>query len=266
LITPLDAIILGLVQGLTEFIPVSSSAHLNIAHRFLGHERNLTFDVMLHIGTLMALVWYFRHDWKALIFDKTQAKLRNLILLGCVPAAILGVLLDPFQESQPMFEDIRFNAVMLIVAGLVLLLADRVGKQEREIESVGLKESLLVGCSQALALIPGVSRSGSTLTMGLFLGLSRESAARFSFLMSLPITLGAVIFKTKDLFGEGAVGATQASPLVLLLGVAVSAVSGFWAIGFLLNFLKKRDVMPFVIWRVAVALVVLGLAGLGRLP
>ena len=93
MITIWDAIILGLVQGLTEFIPVSSSAHLNIAHRFLGHGRNLTFDVMLHIGTLTALVWYFRHDWKALLFDPTQAKLRNLILLGCVPAAILGVYL-----------------------------------------------------------------------------------------------------------------------------------------------------------------------------
>ncbi len=266
MITIWDAIILGLVQGLTEFIPVSSSAHLNIAHRFLGHGRNLTFDVMLHIGTLTALVWYFRHDWKALLFDPTQAKLRNLILLGCVPAAILGVLLDPFQESQPLFEDIRFNAVMLVVAGLVLLLADKTGRQSRNVENVGLKDSLLVGCSQALALIPGVSRSGSTLTMGLFLGMTRESAARFSFLMSLPITLGAVIFKLKDLFGEGAVGATQASPLVLLLGVLVSAASGFWAIGFLLNFLKHRDVTPFVVWRIAVALLVWTMIAAGKLP
>jgi undecaprenyl-diphosphatase len=266
LITPLEAIILGLVQGLTEFIPVSSSAHLNIAHHFLGHERNLTFDVMLHIGTLVALVWYFRHDWVGLVRDPAQRKLRNLILLGCVPAALLGAALDPYQESQPLFEDVRFNATMLIVAGLVLLLADRVGRKKREVENVGLKDALLVGCSQAVALIPGVSRSGSTMTMGLFLGLTRESAARFSFLMSLPITLGAVIFKMKDLFGEGAVAATQASPVVLLLGVLVSAASGFWAIGFLLNFLKKRDVMPFVAWRIGVALLVWALIAAGKLP
>lgn len=265
MITIWDAIILGLVQGLTEFIPVSSSAHLNIAHHFLGHERNLTFDVMLHIGTLIALVWYFRSDWKGLLFDKSQAKLRNLIFLGCVPAAILGVLLDPYQENVALFEDIRFNATMLIVAGLILLFADRVGRKSREVRNAGLKDSLLVGCSQALALIPGVSRSGSTMTMGLFLGMTREAAAKFSFLMSLPITLGAVIFKLKDLFGEGAIGATQASPLILLIGVLVSAASGFWAIGFLLNFLKKRDVLPFVIWRIVVALIVWSLVATGRI-
>jgi len=263
-ITWWESAVLGLVPGLTEFIPVSSSAHLNIVHRVFGQDRNLTFDVMLQVGTTAALVWYFRHDWKALLTDASQKKLRNLIFLGCVPAVVFGVLLKPLQERALIFTDVKFNAIMLIVAGLLLLAADRLGRKEREVESVTTKDALWVGFSQALALVPGVSRSGSTMTMGMLLGLTRESAARFSFLMSLPITLGAVLYEAKDLLrGEEAVSPTPW--LVMVVGVLTAAISGFWAISFLLNFLKQRDVMPFVIWRVFVAVVVLGLVAAGKL-
>ncbi len=249
-VTPLQSIILGLVQGLTEFIPVSSSAHLNIAHALMGHPRELSFDVMLSIGTTLALAWYYRHDWRALLFDPAQKKLRNLVFLACVPAVLLALPIHKF-ESRPPLSLATFNALMLFLAGLVLLFADKTSRQTRDLGSVSAKDSILVGIGQALALVPGVSRSGATLTAGRFLGFNREDAMRFSFLMSLPISLGAIVFKIKD-FGH--INAPFSS---LILGTVASAVSGFWAIGFLLNFLKKRDVTPFFIWRAGVALVVL---------
>ena len=260
------AIVLGLVQGLTEFIPVSSSAHLNITHHFLGQPRELTFDVFLHIGTTAALVWYFRHDWKELLTVKRLAPLRNLVFAACVPAAIAGALLRDLQEEVALFADIRFNAVMLAVAGAILLISDGVGTQERPIEKITLKDALIIGASQAVALIPGVSRSGSTLTAGLFLGLQRADAARFSFLMSLPITLGAISFEGYGFFKNGSV--IDASPLTIAVGVVTAGASGLWAIGFLLNYLKTKDVTPFFIWRLAVALLVFGLvlAGIGPAP
>ena len=251
------AIVLGLVQGLTEFIPVSSSAHLNITHKLMGQPRELTFDVFLHVGTTAALIWYFRHDWKELLTVKRLAVLRNLVFIACVPAAIVGALLRDLEESIPLFTDIRFNAVMLAVAGAILLISDQVGTQERDIEKITLKDALIIGSSQAVALIPGVSRSGSTLTAGLFLGLKRADAARFSFLMSLPITLGAIAFEVRGFLKAG--GEINASPLTIAIGIVTAGISGLWAIGFLLNYLKTKDVTPFFIWRLAVALLVFGL-------
>ncbi len=265
-ITPLQSIVLGLAQGLTEFIPVSSSAHLNILHTLFGHGRELTYDVLVSIGTTGALAWYFRHDWKALLTDPAQKKLRNLVLLACVPGGILGLILDKSGvENRSPVADAWFNALLLIVAGLVLLWSDRAGRQNREVEDVNATDSWIVGAAQALALFPGVSRSGATMTAGLFRGMTRESAARFSFLMSLPITLAATLWKCHSA-SKGGWEAVGASPLSLLLGIVVSGVSGFWAIGFLLNFLKKRDVTPFVVWRVLVALAVFSLIATQRLP
>ena len=261
------AIVLGLVQGLTEFIPVSSSAHLNFTHYFLGQPRELTFDVFLHIGTTAALIWYFRHDWKELLTVKRLTGLRNLVFIACVPAAIAGAGLRDLEEKLPLFTDVRFNAVMLAVAGAILLISDQVGTQERSIEKITLKDALIIGASQAVALIPGVSRSGSTLTAGLFLGLQRADAARFSFLMSLPITLGAIAFEIRGfLKAGGSIGNT--TPLAIGIGIITAGISGLWAIGFLLNYLKTKDVTPFFIWRLAVALLVFGLllAGLPHAP
>jgi undecaprenyl-diphosphatase len=255
-ITWWQAIILGLVQGLTEFIPVSSSAHLNLTHWLFGHERELAYDVFLHIGTLFALVFYFRHDWIGLIRNPAQARLRNLIFLSCVPAVIAGVLLRDAEENSPIFKDPRFNATMLLAMGLVLWAADRIGRKTREIESANTTDALLIGLSQALALIPGVSRSGSTLTMGLLRSFTRGEAARFSFLMSLPITLGAVLFEVYGQVKHGELFQEGATMLEVVLGILASGASGFWAIGFLLNYLKTRDVSLFVFWRAGVAVMV----------
>ena len=261
-----QAIVLGLVQGLTEFIPVSSSAHLNITHALMGHPRQLTLDVFLSIGTTVALIWYFRHDWKELLTVKKLAPLRNLVFISCVPAAIAGVLLRGLEDKYPLFADIRFNAVMLAVAGAILMISDQVGTKERTIEQITLKDALIIGASQAVALIPGVSRSGSTLTAGLFLGLKRADAARFSFLMSLPITLGAIAFELRGFLKDG--GVINASYLTIAIGIVTAGISGLWAIGFLLNYLKTKDVTPFFIWRLAVALLVFGLlmSGFGPKP
>ncbi len=256
MVTWWQAILLGLVQGLTEFIPVSSSAHLNITHWLLGQERNLQFDVLLHIGTLIALVFYFRHDWAELIRNPAQAKLRNLVILACVPAVLVALPLRDLEEKLPMFTDVRFNAFMLIVMALLLWWADHIGRKRRTLEQTNLKDAIVIGCSQALALVPGVSRSGATITFGLFRRLTREAAARFSFLMSVPITIGATAFEGRGLLKPGAFEALNASPGIMLLGIVVSAASGFWAIGFLLNYLKTRNVTLFVLWRIAVALLV----------
>jgi undecaprenyl-diphosphatase len=252
-----QAIVLGLVQGLTEFIPVSSSGHLNIVHQLMGHGRELTYDVFLHIGTTAALIYYFRNDWRELLTVKSQAKLRNLVFLGCIPAAVIGYKLRHL-EDQPLFQAAHMNAIMLIVAGSILWISDKVGRKARELETLTVKDSLIIGTSQALALIPGVSRSGSTLTAGLFLGLKRSEAARFSFLMSLPITLGAIGFEFLNYLKEGHDAMTTgAGPVVL--GIIISAASGFWAISFLLNYLKTKDVTLFFVWRVVVGLAVLAL-------
>ncbi len=254
-----QAIILGLTQGLTEFIPVSSSAHLNFAHWIFKQDRALTFDVLLHIGTLFALAFYFRNDWKELLTNPAQSRLRNLVFLACVPAVIAGVLLRDLEESSTLFTDVRFNAAMLAIAGAALYGADLWSRKTRVLENVKLNDALIIGCSQALALIPGVSRSGATITTGLLRGFDRESAARFSFLMSLPITLGAVGYEVLGAIRHNAFASMSASPWIIVLGILISAVSGFWAIGFLLNYLKTRSVLLFFIWRVIVAIAVFGL-------
>ncbi|MEO6906408.1 MAG: undecaprenyl-diphosphate phosphatase [Abditibacteriaceae bacterium] len=257
LITWWQSALLGLAQGLTEFIPVSSSAHLNILHWIFGQDRKLTYDVLVSIGTTIALAWYFRKDWKDLLLDPSHRLMRNLILLTCVPAAIAGLLLRHLEDTFPLFTDVRFNAVILAVAGLVLWLADVVGSKRRELDKITWIDAILIGSSQAFALIPGVSRSGSTITAGLFLGLKREDAARFSFLMSLPITIGATIFEMRDVIKHGLLEGTGSSLGVLLIGILISAVAGFWAIDFLLKYLRHRSVAIFAIWRLVVAFFVL---------
>lgn len=252
-----QAIVLGLVQGLTEFIPVSSSAHLNIVHHWMGQGRELSYDVFLSLGTVAAVAFYFRKDWKGLLTDPAERRLRNLVFLACVPAVIGGLVSRKYQETF-LFADPRANAFMLVFAGLLLLLADKFSAKVRDMETADVKDSLIVGVAQAIALIPGVSRSGSTLTAGLLLGFKRADAARFSFLMSLPITLGACLYEFYGLWKKG-FDTLNADPAAMGLGVLAAAISGFWAIGFLLNYLKTKDVTPFFIWRVVVALLVFAL-------
>ncbi|RYX83198.1 undecaprenyl-diphosphate phosphatase [bacterium] len=249
-----QAIILGLVQGLTEFIPVSSSAHLNITHYLLGqNSRQLPFDVFLSVGTIVALAWYFFRDWKGLLTDPRQKWLLYMVLLACVPAVLVAAFspIRHWEDTSKYLYSPFYNGLWLIIGGALLFVADRVGSKKRPMSNIKNGDALIIGASQALALIPGFSRSGSTIMAGLFLGLKREDAARFSFLMSLPISIGAVVYEARGLVKAGSLGA---GPLEAILGVTAAAVSGFWAISFLLRYLSTRGMAPFFIWRVVVGI------------
>lgn len=274
--TILQAIILGIVQGLTEFLPISSSGHLLIVpwlfdwHFLLENpELNKTFDVALHFGTFVSLVVYFWRDIGKLLAAWARTLTRGkavspegktawLIILSMIPAAIVGVA----------FEDIIVEvlgkpwmlAVLMIAFGAVMWAADRYARHEREIEDMGWKDALLIGAAQALALSPGVSRSGVTMVTGLFLRLTREAAARFSFLMSIPIVGGAALYKGMQVAQDGLPAGTQ-GPFVA--GTIAAAVSGFAAIWFLLAYLRRHDFTVFVIYRFAIGLgmIVLIVAG-----
>ncbi len=263
----LQAIVLGAIQGLTEFIPVSSSGHLiAIPYLFGWNYMGKTFDVALHLGTLVALVIYYRRDWLDIVTSFSRHVLRGEpyekrpngsasgallipILAACVPAAIVGYLWDDLIENS--LSKWYFVAPALVVFGMVMLLAERCGKKMRGMQTMSYRDYILVGCAQAMALFPGVSRSGITISAGMFLGLERAAAARFSFLLSTPIVLGAAMLKLKDLFTEGLPAAERAP---FLLGFATSVVVGYIAISVLMNYLRTRTLNAFVIYRVAFAL------------
>lgn len=248
-----QALLLGIVQGATEFVPVSSSAHLNITHRLLGQKtRQLPFDVVLSVGTIGALGWYYRHDWKAMLREKEQRRLLFLVGLACVPAVLVAALspIRKWEDSSKFLFSPFYNGVWMMLGGALLLGADRYGSKSRAVADLKPTDALWIGASQALALVPGFSRSGSTIATGLLLGLRREEAARFSFLLSLPISIGAVLYETRA-FKPHSLGAGTREAA---LGVASSGVSGFTAISLLLRALHKRDVTPFVAWRLVVGL------------
>lgn len=249
-----QAIVLGLVQGLTEFIPVSSSAHLNITHYLLGQNtRELPFDVFLSIGTTAALAWYFFRDWKALLTDRRQKWTLYMVLLACVPAVLVAAFspIRHWEDTVKYFYSPFYNGLWMIIGGALLLVADMVGAKKRPLTNIKNGDAIIIGASQALALIPGFSRSGSTIMAGLFLGLKREDAARFSFLMSLPISIGAIVYESKGMIKTGNIGA---GPLEAVLGVAAAGLSGFWAISFLLRYLSTRGMTPFFLWRLIVGI------------
>jgi len=259
-----NAVILGIVQGVTEVLPISSSGHLLLVPGILGWpESGLTFDVALHFGTFIALFIYFRNDVADMLKqgltgfrqDGADKSLRLpwMIVLASVPAAIAGKTLeDPiesfFRSSPAMI------AVMLITFGLILGLADRYGRQARDIASITLGSAMFIGCFQCLALVPGVSRSGITITAALFLGLARTDAARFSFLLSLPIVFGAALLKAIHLAKHG-IEPGMAMPM--LTGMTVAAVSGYLSVAFLLKFVQSRTLWPFVWYRIAAGTVVI---------
>lgn len=265
LIDPIwQAIILGILQGLTEFLPISSSAHLLLLPWFAEWTPlGILFDVVLHGGTLGAVLLYFRKDWEAfgwnLINRFSQAgtaagkRLVDAILIGTMPAILIALLFRGYIEEYARKPIV--TVVSLSVFGLLLLWADRRGRRERDCSSVSIRDGLLVGLGQAIALVPGVSRSGITITMALFLGFSRPEAARFSFLLAGPIIgLGAV-----NGFLELMLGATD-EPLPLLLivaGVVTSFAVGFLCIKYFLRFLESRTYLPFVVYRILLALLIL---------
>jgi undecaprenyl-diphosphatase len=276
-----QAAIVGLLQGLTEFIPISSSAHLELLPWMAGWESDglvgsLAFDVFLHLGTLVALLVYFARDWvryigawfasvrERRIGDDPDRRIAWLLALATVPAAIIGFALEGFIEEAFHGDN---DGARLAIAGFLVLgagalwLADRIGSHRRELTDLDRRSALVIGLSQALALLPGISRSGATITAGLALGLTRESAARFSFLLATPITLGAGLYGSRRLLTEAHTGAEW---LAIGVGFAVAAASGMVAIGFLLSWLRRRSVTVFSLYRVALAAVVVLLVAIGR--
>jgi undecaprenyl-diphosphatase len=274
----LQAIVLGLTQGVTEFAPVSSSGHLILVPWLFGWSilddpnLNKTFDVALHVGTLVGALAYFRHDvWRYLVAFGQSLKARSVttvdqrlawaLVVGTIPGAIAGALFeDVIQEKlgQPWL-----IAVMLAVFAAVLYVVDKRAEQRRGLDDLSIANGLALGLAQALALQPGVSRSGVTITAGRAIGLDRASAARFSFLLALPIVAGAGLFKGIDLARSG-LPAGMGGPF--LWGTISTAVSGFLVIAFLLSYLRTHDFLPFLVYRLAVAALVLGIIATGVRP
>jgi undecaprenyl-diphosphatase len=264
----IQALVLGVVQGLTEFLPISSSGHLIIVPYLVGWNdpfiTSLGFTVALHAGTLLALLLYFRDDWLrlipagiAVIRDRSfrgdpDRRLAWLLVISTIPAAILGVLLnDPIENA---IRQAGVVAVLLVVAAAILWLADRWGSGLRSIERLSVPSALGIGFAQALALFPGVSRSGISIAAGMFAGLDRPDAARYSFLMATPVTAGAVLYEGLKLVKGGEL-TTEAGPLVV--GVAAAFASGVLAISALLRYVRTRSYNVFVAYRLVLAAVVL---------
>lgn len=268
--TVFHAIALGIVQGITEFLPISSSGHLLILPwLFHWNESSLSFDVALHTGTLVAMLAYFWSDWRAILagsmndlrddrFGKRlNSKLLLFIVLGSIPAGIAGIKYEHVIEDQ--FRAMYLGvAVAMMALGVLLYLADILGRKQRSVNSVGVWDAIVIGCSQALALFPGVSRSGATITAGLFAGLNREAAARFSFLLATPIIFGAAALKLAETAKQIAHHQPLDSPIsLLLIGLAVSAIVGYAVIAWLLSYIKRHSMLPFVIYRILFGLMVI---------
>jgi undecaprenyl-diphosphatase len=263
-----QALLLGILQGATEFLPVSSSGHLVLVPWLLGWPASsLTFDAVVHWGTAVAVIAYFWRDWVALVGAAIKSATRQidksanptseagrvwLILLGTVPAALIGYLLEDFFEE--MFARPIAAAGFLLVTAALLAASERLGRRQRDLDTLNWLDTLLVGLAQALAIFPGISRSGSTIAAGLARGLRRESAARFSFLLATPIILGAGLFKVADLAQAG--GLTAQAPM-LVVGFASAGVVGFGCIHFLLRYLQRRPLYPFAIYCAAGGIVCL---------
>ena len=262
---PWHAVLLAVVQGITEFIPVSSSAHLILVPFFLGwKDQGLDFDIATNTGTLIAVLVYFRHDVRDLVVGFFTGQERSVdgayhprrlawaITAGTIPAGIAGLLLHDWVKTQA--RNPLLIAGTSIGYGLLLLLADRLGKKERILGDLGLSTALLIGVAQALALIPGTSRSGITITAALLLGFTRPSAARFSFLLSIPIGVLVALKSAKDLLDAHV---TTAALVPMAIGVVVSAVVGYLVIAWLLAWMRRQSLTVFVVYRLLLGAVIL---------
>jgi undecaprenyl-diphosphatase len=268
----LKAVVLGVIQGLTEFLPISSSAHLRILPELFGWgDPGAAFTAVIQIGTELAVLIYFRKDiwrignaWVRSLFQPEyrgtlDSRMGWYVIVGSLPIVVLGVLLKDVIERD--FRNLWIIGTMLIVLGIVLGVADRVGRTDRPIGKVTMKDAVLMGLAQALALIPGVSRSGATISMGRFLGFDREAATRFAFLLAIPAVVGAGLFELKEIphghndFGWGPT----------ITATVVSFVVGYAAIAWLLRYVSTRSYTPFVIYRVLLGAATLILLGAGVL-
>lgn len=255
------AVLLGIIQGLTEFLPVSSSAHLILARAFFGweipKEVELPFDVALHVGTLLAILVYFRAEVVAMVAAAPRvfsrhpdppAKMARLITIGTIPIVIVGILFKDVIEDVLRTPAVAAGA--LAVGAVMMLVAERLGPRLRHEALLGWGEALLIGCAQASALVPGMSRSGSTISVGMFLGLRRDAAARFAFLMSIPAMIAAAAKETVDFM---TVPMPAGSLSVILVGLVVSAIVGYLTIKYFLKFLASNRLDPFAIYRLLLA-------------
>lgn len=267
----IEAIILGLLQGLTEFIPISSSGHLIILPKLLGwKDMGLTFDVALHLGTVIALIAFFWRDWVKIIAQfyahvfkhkdylemetgGSHGRQMIPIMIACIPAAVIGYKWDSYIERN--LREPYLIIIPMILIGLVMLLGEKIGHRNRPIGQMNYKDYIIIGFAQALALFPGVSRSGATITAGLFLNLEREASARFSFLLSMPIIIAAALLKFyKDFIKVGPSGNEIA---VFVVGAVVAGITGYLAIRFLMNYVQKKSLAAFAIYRFVFAVLVL---------
>jgi undecaprenyl-diphosphatase len=280
-----QAIVLAVIQGVAEFLPISSSGHLIIVRRLLGwnelsaaHE--LSFDVALHFGTLLSVLFYFRRTWfqivraalggKVVRFSESGASSADLtveeqkeerlllwfLAIATIPGAIAGKLLEHSAEDY-FREHIFLTAAALIVVALLMWLGEKIGRLDKPLTRISFADSLIVGVAQAFALIPGVSRSGSTITAGLFRGMRREAAVRFSFLLATPIIAGATLVKAHELHKEGLPAGMH---MPFLVGILVSAVVGYAAIAWLIRYLQAKSLRVFIIYRIVAGIVVIALA------
>jgi undecaprenyl-diphosphatase len=267
-----EAIVLGIVQGLTEFLPISSTAHLRIVPAFAGWEDpGAAFTAVIQLGTTVAVLLYFRRElWRIALawIDSVRtrgqrrdldARLGWLILLGTIPIGLFGLLFNDAIETKA--RDLYLIGTALIVFGLVMLAADRYAKQTKDIDTMSTREGLFVGVAQALALIPGVSRSGATISAGLFAGLNREAAARFSFLLSTPAIVLSAAFEMRKFVGHDA-GAGAAE---IIVAVLCAFVVGYASIAFLLRYVARHTLAVFVVYRVGMGALVIALTAAGTI-
>ena len=268
----LKAIVLGLIQGLTEFLPISSSAHLRIFPELFGWgDPGAAFTAVIQIGTELAVLIYFRKDiwrigsawvqslYKPALRGSIDSRMGWYIIVGSLPIVVLGILLKNIIEQD--FRSLWIIGTTLIVLGIVLGIADRVGRTDRTMKQMSLRHAIFLGLAQAAALVPGVSRSGATISMGRFLGYDRETATRFAFLLAVPAVVGAGLFELNEIpHGENAYG-----PWPTLVATIVSFIVGYAAIAWLLRYISTHSYIPFVIYRVTLGVLTLGLLWAGVL-
>ena len=270
----LQGIIIGIVQGLTEFLPVSSSAHLIFAQEFLGvNQPGIAFDVLLHLGTLIAVISYFFKDiiemikaffgsildifkgkFKEGFKEDPYKKLAWMVIIGTIPVGIMGILFK--SEIEAIFSSLTIPALFLLITGVLLYVSQRVNVGQKDIKDSSIKEAILVGIGQACALIPGLSRSGTTIATGLLIGLDKEFAAKFSFLLAIPAIMGATLVHLKDI-GAG----FDANLISYVLGFLAALISGYLAISILLKLIKEKslDIFAFYCWIVGAIILVYSL-------
>jgi undecaprenyl-diphosphatase len=271
-----EAVVLGIVQGLTEFLPVSSSAHLRIVGAAFGwKDPGAAYTAIVQIGTETAVLVYFARDigrivwaWLASLVGRRKgdpdARMGWLIIIGTIPIVVLGLI---FQDRiETTFRDLRIEAIALVAFSLILFWADRVGVKRGHLRDLTVGDGIIFGFAQSLALLPGVSRSGGTITAGLFIGYTREAAARYSFLLAIPAVLGSGAYEAYSALKQGGVHGTAVDWRPTIVSTVIAFVIGLSVIAWLLRYLTRGSFTPFVVYRILVGLLVLGLVGAGVLP